>query len=255
MARDESRVLDEDEAPEAARDAGGEPHADGGLRRSPRRERLGGPGGVRAARRGEGTRGASRGAREADERPELHEGLVVVARVAPVQEARRRGFDGGARRPAARVARNRVEAAEDPRHVPVDEGDGDIPGDGGDGRGGVGADAGQGAQPGHGPRDRAPLLGDGAGGAVEVACAGVVPEAAPLGEDLPFPGRGEGVDGGEAGEEPLPAGRARGDRGLLEKDLGDPDGPRVLRPAEREVAALPAIPAQERGAKGGGRRG
>ena len=152
--------------------------------------------------------------------------------------------------PVAGVAGNGVETREDAGDVPVQGRDRNAERDGGDGGGGVRADAREGAQLLHRTRDgAAPFLHE-TGRAVEVPRAGVVAEAAPFRQDVPLLGGRERGDGREAGEEALPARDAGGDGRLLEDRLGDPDGPRVARPAEGKVAALAPVPPEERGAQG-----
>jgi len=79
VAGNEGGVLDENDAPVAPREAGSEPHGDGGLSRAARREGLGTSRGEGAAVPCERARLATRGARKADQRPELHQCLVVVS--------------------------------------------------------------------------------------------------------------------------------------------------------------------------------
>jgi hypothetical protein len=250
VAGDEEGVLDENEALPPARDAGGEPHGDGGLPRTAPGEGLGASRGPRQARSREGARLAAGRARKADERPELHQRLVVVSRRSWVQEGGCGGFDRGAGGSRAWVAGNRLEPREDARHVSVQGCHGDAECDGGEGGRGVRADARKGAQLLDRTGDGAAAFRDEAGRAMEVSRPGVVAEAAPFRQDFLFPGGREGRDGREAVEKPLPARDSGGDRRLLEDRLGNPDGPRVAGPPERKVAALAPVPLQERGAEG-----
>ena len=112
---------------------------------------------------------------------------------------------------------------------------------------GVEADAGEGAElGGGGGEDAGMVLDDGLGGGVHHAGAAVVAEAAPEGEDGGLGRGGEGVDGGECGEEGLVFVEDGGDAGLLEHDFRDPDGVGVAGGAPGEVAAVEVEPGEER---------
>ena len=120
-----------------------------------------------------------------------------------------------------------------------------VEGDGRDGAGRIGADAGQFAQAverigeGAGFRDR---LGAG----LEVAGAGVIAEAGPSRHDALLRRRREGLHGGEAFEKAQEVRFDRRDRGLLQHHLGQPDpiGVRSFprQGAPREDAAMPVVP-------------
>jgi hypothetical protein len=172
----------------------------------------------------------------------------VVAGVVGVEEGCGEGVDmaeeiglvgGGGRADAG-------EALEDALDVAVDDGDGFIVSDGGDGGGGVEADAGEGAELGGGGGDVAGEFADDVlGGGVEEAGAAVVAEAAPEGEDLGFGCGCESMDGGEGGEEVEVFGEDGGDAGLLEHDLRDPDGVGVAGVAPGEVAPIGTEPGEQ----------
>ena len=148
------------------------------------------------------------------------------------------------RRRRLRVEPERAEAAEDAHDVAVHDGLGDAERDRGDRGGRVRADAGQRAPALERARKRA-RRGDGLRGAVEVAGARVVPEAAPLGEDVALLRPGERLDGRKARAEAFPAGHDDVERRLLRHDLGEPDRVRVARRAPGQVAPRAPVPARE----------
>lgn len=143
------------------------------------------------------------------------------------------------------------EACEDAFDVAIDGGGGLVEGNGGDGSGGVGTDAGKRLQ---GFEVVGEFLGgkcdDGLGKAMEEFGATVVAESFPLFEDGGFVGLGEGLPGGEAGEPTLEVGDHGGDLSLLEHELGNGDsiGGGVLTP--REVALGKVEPIEEEGSEG-----
>ncbi len=222
-----------DEMNRPGRDAGG---------RS--RKRLGRPARGRAAGGAERARPATRRARRADERAELHEGLVEVARIPRRHERPGKRPDPCERRGRLRVEAQRPEAAEDAHDVAVHDGLGDAVRDRGDRGGRVRAHAGQRPPALERARKRA-CRGDGPRRAVEVAGARVVPEAAPLGENVALLRPGERLDGRKARAETFPAGHDDVERRLLRHDLGEPDRVRVACGAPRQVALRPAVPARE----------
>ena len=116
----------------------------------------------------------------ADQGPQLHHGLVVAARLAFGQEAAGQLRDACGGRAGFDRAVHIEDAGDDPFHVGVDAGHGQVEGDAGDGGRGVGPDAGQGADGfGIGGEDAAVFPHDQTGGGQQVAGAGIVAQALP----------------------------------------------------------------------------
>ena len=126
--------------------------------------------------------------------------------------------------------------------------------EGKDGAGGGAPDAGQGLQSLDVLRDPAVVLFDNeAGGAMEVAGAGVVTQAGPEVQHLVDRRDGQGIDGRETRHKAFVVGDDGGDLGLLKHDFGDPDAVRrgILLPGEL-LAAVGFEPGQEPRGEGGG---
>ena len=198
----------------------------------------------------DGTGGARGLARQADGRPQLHHGLVPVARPLAVEQLLRAVV---VRAVAAVLgAAQREEAREDAAHVAVDHRQRPIVGDREDGARRVEPDTGHG----EGGLDR---VGEPAPVAfrhvlrapVQVAGAVVVAETGPCRDRLLLGLLGEGGEGREAGEEPLEVRRRGLHRRLLEHHLGDPHRPRLAGAPPRQVAPVALVPGEERPAERG----
>ena len=130
-------------------------------------------------------------------------------------------------------------ARENADDVAVEDGFGLCESDAGDGAGGVASDAGEGediieaAWEGGGM-----FFADEASGFLEIARAGVVTETFPEFEDVLFVGDGERGDGGEVLHPAFPIWNDGFDLGLLEHNLRNPDGVRIVGPTPREVAGV-----------------
>ena len=167
---------------------------------------------------------AAAGLLAADQGAQFHHGLVVVACLARGQEAAGQLRDARGGRAGLDRAVHVEDAGDDPFHIGVDAGHGQVEGDAGDGGRGVGADAGQGADGiGPGGEDAAVLPHDQAGGGQQVAGAGIVAQALPGVQHFLL---GSGGQGGQVGKALHPAQKiadAAFHLGLLEHDLRDPD--------------------------------
>jgi hypothetical protein len=193
-----------------------------------------------------------------DGRSKLHHGLVVVSGgVGVFLDAAARDEIGSLLLQEGSACGGAVfglseETEEHAFDVAVDYGNAFAKGDAGDCGAGVLADAGQGAElDGCIREDASAFFGDKLRGLMEHACAAIVPEAGPGGEDLLFVGKGEGEDGGEAAKEGMVVVDDRGDAGLLQHDFGDPGTVRVGDAAPGKLACMGAIPAHEASPKGG----
>ncbi len=125
------------------------------------------------------------------------------------------------------------EAGGDALHIAVHRHDGHVKGDGGNGGGGIGANAGQGAQLRRILRKAAVMdLNHKAGAGMQVAGTGVIAEAGPFREHILQGGGGECLHVGPAFDEALKTGKNRSDGGLLQHDFGQPYRIRV-RPFSR----------------------
>ena len=202
----------------------------------------------RAAPRGDRARGAVRALRQADQRPQLHQRLVPLARRAVVgHQLRRAPSQPSRRRAASRVAPQAEPAGQHARHVAVHQRRRAVEGDAGHRRGGVGPDSRQLAQPRRVVRHPTPVpVPQRARRRLEVAGPAVVAEPRPQREHVVLRRRGQGLDRREAVEEPSPALLHHRDPRLLQHELGHQDRVRVARAAPRQVAAVPAVPAEER---------
>ena len=202
-------------------------------------------------------------ARRAHERAQLHQGLVVVARLVAVEQGLGQGVDlfagGGLLERPVDVG----QAGEQPLHVGVHQRPGLVEGDGEDGRGGVRADAGQPEQLVAVGRDLAAVAFDQLpGGTLNVARPAVVAK--------PLPGLEHGLLGrgghcGRVRELVEPAPEILGHPlhlGLLAHDLGDPHlvGLVALPPGQRPVAfgkpaEQPLVKVADSGGVGVGKHG
>ncbi len=111
-------------------------------------------------------------------------GVRVAARLASVGLDRAAGF-------------HREEARDDTLDIAIDHGGGFVEGDGGNGCGGVGANAGK-SQKTVASGGKAAVRGNGAGAFQEVAGAGVIAEPGPFKPSPRILGRGKGLNGGPA---------------------------------------------------------
>jgi hypothetical protein len=135
--------------------------------------------------------------------------------------------------------RQAEEPREDARDVAVDHGFGETVGDREHRARRVGADARQGLRVATLAREGAVVLGhDRARRLLQAARAAVVAQPAPGSEQVVFLGEGQRLHVGEALEESLPVGNHRGDLGLLQHRLADPDRVRVLRATPGQVACV-----------------
>ena len=175
------------------------------------------------AETGQGTLAAA-GLLAADQGAQLHHGLVVAAGLAFGQDAAGQLRDACGGRAGFDRAVHIEDAGDDPFHVGVDAGHGQVEGDAGDGGRGVGADTGQGADGfGIGREDAAVFLHDQTGGGQQVAGTGIVAQALPGVQHLLLGGGGQGVQVGEALHPAQKVADAALHLGLLEHDLRDPD--------------------------------
>ena len=182
--------------------------------------------------------------------PEIHHGLVEVARAVFGQERLCQGRELFLR---CRGAHGRVDAVMPCQHaidIAVDHGGGQAECDGTDGGRCVIAHAFQGADAFQRVGEGA-LLPDLSGGSKEVPSAAVVAEPFPEPQHLVFRCGSQRRDVGEPGHEAFPVGRSLGDPGLLEDDFAQPDGIGVARPAPGQVAAVDVIPAEDPFGEGG----
>ncbi|CUJ29983.1 Uncharacterised protein [Achromobacter xylosoxidans] len=145
------------------------------------------------------------------------------------------------------VAGDAEVTGEDALDVAVQDGRALAIGEGGDGGGGRAADAGQGGDGfGAGGEVAIPVARDLLGAAVQVAGAGVVAQAGPVGHHVFLGGGGQRGHVGKALQEAFVVGDHRGHLRLLQHDLGEPDAvgiPGVL-PGEI-VAAVLALPGDD----------
>ena len=183
---------------------------------------------------------------------ELHEGLGPGAGARSCGEVGCEAVDGGA--PGLSIDRQLQSepAGEHAEDVAIDGRDGLSEGDRGDGAGRIGADAGDALPGGGGGRNRtAELSNDEDGAGLQVAGASVVAEPLPLGEDGFGGGGGEGGDGGEGLKPAVPVSTHGLYAGLLQHDLGDPDGVGVAGAAPGEIALVNIEPSEQGGARSG----
>ncbi len=189
-------------------------------------------------------RAAARHARLADERPELHESLVVVTRTACRHEHLRDLSQPGERARRLRVEPEAEQPAEDADDVTVHDRGPNSEGNRRHRRARVCADAGQIVPAFERQRERAARR-DHPRAAVEIARARVIAEAAPLRENRSLGRPGERLHRRETSQEARPAFLDDLDSRLLQHDLGDPDRVGIPGPPPRQVAARPPVPARE----------
>ena len=191
---------------------------------------------------------AAREARGADERPELHQCLIVGPGCASRarQQASRDAPDLPFSSSRLEVRVWREGAAKDPRDIGIDELGPLLVRERRHGAGGVFADTWQLAQPRGIGRERLVRRGasvrDVTGEAVEVAGARVVAEALPCFADLTRPRAREVGEGREALEEAIVVAEDARDLRLLEHQLRDEDAIRVARLTPGQIAAMRSVP-------------
>ena len=207
-----------------------------------------------------GADAAGRGAWGADRGAEVHDGLGIVSRTVlrgqAGGEAGEFGLGGGKR------GFDAVETGDDTLDIAVDHGGGLVEGDGRDGAGGIGADAGQGQEGFAGGWELPAMVrDDGAGAFQKVAGTGVVAKTGPFAHHLGVLGGGQGADGRPAGGEAVEVVLHRGDGGLLQHHLGQPDAvgigadtrsPVLRRDAPGHHAGMGVIPGEKLGGEGFG---
>lgn len=180
---------------------------------------------------------------------QFHDGLIVVAGVVGVEEGLGgllKDFNG---LPVAREGLGMIaEAGEDANDVSVNNRDGVILRDGGDGGGGIGADAGEGL----------PFVGalgclwepdECLGEFVEIAGAAVVAEAFPVFKDGFGGGMGKGFEVREVLHPALEVGQHGFNLGLLQHELGNHGSIEAGFGAPGKGALGGLIPAQQVGAE------
>ena len=200
----------------------------------------------------ERTEQAPRLAGRADGRAQIHECLVKITGLPGGQHGPGQLFQAALGvRPAGIVVHGK-DAAQDALQVAV-QGNGIVAeGDAGDGGCRIVPHARQQQQPlrsaGQLP---AQLLDDVAGGLMEVAGASVVAHPLP-GLEHPVQVRfGQGLHRGEGGQEAVVVGQDGLNARLLQHDLSDPDGVRVLGVSPGEVSPVALVPGQEQSAHEG----
>lgn len=214
--------------------------------------RSGEPGGILPAleRPAEGPHGACRTPRPvrlAEELPELHHGLVELARVIGRDLLRQRGRQAADRVRPFRVPFERAPAGHDPARVRVERRHRLTEREARDRGGDVRTDAGQPAELRGGCRQPPSVVPDDvAGRRVKVPGAGVVARPLPELQHLRERRVRQGPNVGKARDEPLVVGGRLGDPGLLQEDLGDPDAVRVAVDPPGKGAAVPLEPVEER---------
>ncbi len=166
--------------------------------------------------------------RGAQGRPEIHQGLREIAGPA----VRREPLGGCANDglPARQRLADREQARDHALDIAVHRYGACVIGDRRDRRRGVVADARQVAQLSGCLREFSPVpVHDGAGAGVQIARPRVIAEARPQPQHVLEISRGQRMDGRETGEEAQIIRDGRGDRGLLQHDLGKPDPVRIAR--------------------------
>src|SRR5258705_1785411 len=177
---------------------------------------------------------------------EVHEGLIVVigasGRYQRFREVPHRLLTAQPLEPS----RAEEDPAEHAPHVGIDERGVLAVGEGEDGARRVTADAAQALEGGPVIGKLAGVAGHRlAGDAVQAPRAPIVAERAPRLRHVARAGPGEVLEGGIAREELLVLGDDAIHLGLLEHDLRDEDAVGLARPAPRQVAAVPGVPAEE----------
>ena len=150
-------------------------------------------GGERAQRTGGIAWGTKSGA-------EFHHSLIEVAGVTGVEEGLRHVAQSQAGGAGAGRSCFGGEAAENANHVSIEDRVGKAEGNAGDGGGGIGTDAGEGAD-GIVIGGKAAAFDDGFRGAMHIARARVIAQAGPMSEHVGLGGGGEFAGGREAQQE------------------------------------------------------
>ena len=195
-----------------------------------------------------GTQRAGRRLRRADGGAEIHHGLGEIAGAPWRRQSARQPGNFRLRRRQRRV--DRIKPRDDALDIAVDRRRRRIERDGGDGGGGIGADAGQSAKTlfARGELTAVPLDHD-AGASVQIAGAGVIAEAGPGLEHVVERRRRQRPEIGPARQKACVIGPDRLDRGLLQHDFGQPDAIRIgalsRRRAPRQLAAMAVVPGQQ----------
>ena len=192
---------------------------------------------------------ALRIARQAEGCAQLHQCLVEISWPVWVHQFVGQFLDLAANQRAAARAAACLPAfhpAQHPLHIAVHHGHWLAVGDAGDGRGRVSANA----------RQQTQIFRR--GGNVALVAAGhtlrrfmqhprppVVAQPAPRGQHLLLVGERQRIEGGKPGHERLVALHHHRHAGLLQHDLGDPDGVGVAAAPPRQVAPAAVIPLQQ----------
>ena len=188
--------------------------------------------------------GAVRRGRRALDGAEIHHRLVEGGGLVFRQEGLRQRRELLLRLRGTDWRRDAVITGQDPVHIAVDDGRGQVEGDGADGGSRViphpfqRTDAFQ-------RRRKAAEGNDLLGCGMQVPSPAVIAEALPEPQDLVLRGGGQVIHRRETRHEALPVGHALGDARLLEDDFAEPDGVRVPRPAPRQVTPVLPVPAEQ----------
>ena len=206
------------------------------------RGRVGAEVGQRALRAERGTVGY------ADQRPQLHQGLIVVAGgsrgLVFHDTGRECPLDLGVGDEAVVV----VQAGKHPQHIAVHRRHRQAEADGGDGTRRVVADAGQGAEGiVVGGQFAAVLRTDELCRLLQVPHPAVIAQTLPQLVELFLLAGGKGGDVRQSGKEPLIVGQRRRDAGLLQHDLTQPDMVRGGVGAEGQDAVVRMEPVEQGG--------
>ena len=194
---------------------------------------------------------ALRGADAADRRAEFHQGGVIEASV-----FRGKQLLGGS--PESALAGGGVDgntqmrnAGQDTGNVGVHDGGGEIVGERVDGAGGVAAHAWERGNFFQFARELATVLGqDKLGSPVEIAGAGVVPEAFPEAKDFFLRGVSKGADGGKTFQPAAVVIQDGDNLRLLQHELADHHRVRVAGMPPGKVASVLGEPIRQRGLEG-----
>ena len=201
-----------------------------------------GPVGISPAEGGQRAIAAQGRFRQADQGPKIHKRLVQV----PGSIAHPIPQKAGPPVPDSLVGHVPpvlVEPGHDPQHVPVHGGFLLPEGDGRDGPGGVGADAGELHELRRGPGEQAPIIFPHRLAALlQIPGPGVIPEALPQLQQPFLVAGGQGKNRREFPHEPAVVGDHRRRPGLLEHDLRHQDGIGVPRPPPGQGALVGVIP-------------
>lgn len=193
-------------------------------------------------------RRATRPARHADRRAQVHESLIEIPRAAPRNEAPRGAAQGA-------LTADLQRPPEDAPGVAVEGWNRAVEGDAGDRGRRVVADAGQGAERCvFGRQLSRKAAADFPGRPAEIFGAAIIAQAGPESQDPAGRGATERGEIGQHSKETLVIRHHGRDLGLLQHGLGNPDGVRVPRAAPRKVASGSIVPSQELQAKLEGQR-